>query len=290
MTTDWTSEVAKNMSGNSLYQRRARMTLPILVRQASAGQKIFYADLARELGMRLAWNLNYVLGSIGKTLHELGEQWNEDIPAIQCIVVNQKTGLPGSGVDRMIAGMSSLELDPRQKEALVQGILSDVFTYPKWPQVLQTLNLQVFESLLDTNSLKVLGHAGGGGETNEHKSLKKYVAEHPECVGLARSLAPGAPEHLLPSGDKIDVVFVSRNAMIGVEVKARVSNEQDLLRGLFQCVKYHAVLKACRAVENTSHEVRVLMAIEGRLPDRLIPVKNTLGVSVYEEVRAGGNA
>jgi len=58
-----TGEVAETMEGNKLYQERARRAMPILVRQALAGETIYYQDLADELGMPNPRNLNFVLGS-----------------------------------------------------------------------------------------------------------------------------------------------------------------------------------------------------------------------------------
>ncbi len=94
-----TARIAKGIFGDKLYQLRARVALPILVRQATAQQKITYGDLAEEIGIPNARNLNYVLGSVGTALLELGRKWDEEVPAIQCLVVNGATGLPGKGVD-----------------------------------------------------------------------------------------------------------------------------------------------------------------------------------------------
>lgn len=64
-----TAKIAKPISGDKLYQERARATLPLLVRQAHAGSPIRYGELAAELGMPNPRNLNYVLGSIGKAMN-----------------------------------------------------------------------------------------------------------------------------------------------------------------------------------------------------------------------------
>lgn len=49
-----TAVVAKYglLGGDKLYQKRARLTLPYLVRQAKAGQTIYYSDLAKELNSK----------------------------------------------------------------------------------------------------------------------------------------------------------------------------------------------------------------------------------------------
>ena len=46
-----TAEIATGFFGDKLYQQRARMVLPILVRQAQADKPIYYSTLAQEVGM-----------------------------------------------------------------------------------------------------------------------------------------------------------------------------------------------------------------------------------------------
>src|SRR5687768_120352 len=80
-----------------LYQQRAFRALPVLVRQAYAGQTIYYSEIARELSMENPRNMNYVLGAIGTSLRQLSAEWNEPIPPIQAIVINKADELPGEG-------------------------------------------------------------------------------------------------------------------------------------------------------------------------------------------------
>ncbi len=86
------------LSGDKLYQQRARAVLPVLVRQAKATQKIYYGDLAAEVSIPNPRNLNYPLGSIGNALKSLSKKWAIKIPQIQCIVVNKGSELPGEGI------------------------------------------------------------------------------------------------------------------------------------------------------------------------------------------------
>jgi hypothetical protein len=71
MARDTTAQIAEPIAGDKLYQHRARLALPLLVRQAEAGKPIIYSDLAEELGMPNPRNLNYPLGSIGSTIENL---------------------------------------------------------------------------------------------------------------------------------------------------------------------------------------------------------------------------
>ena len=136
-----TSDKAKTIFGDplddSLYQKRARAALPILVRQALAGEPIVYEDLAKELKMPNPRNLNFVLGSIGNTLSELGEKWPEKIPPIQALVVNKETALPGEGVH-----FFDEKMDLSQKKAIVRTKWEEVYKYQKWLDVLDKLGIQ----------------------------------------------------------------------------------------------------------------------------------------------------
>ena len=270
--------IAKHEPDKKLYQTRARAILPILVRQAVARQKISYGDLGKELNLHHRV-LRTPLGCIGDTLLELGEQWQEEIPPIQGLVVNQQTELPGNNVNFL-----RRKMDPWEKKAIVKVELEKVSNYPKWSDVLEELGLSPAEPL---NSQRVppADHRGGTAESDAHKRLKDYIARHPRAVGLNKSLAPGETECKLPSGDIPDVLFQGKRCHIAVEVKSHISDDADLRRGLFQCVKYRAILKACRSLEGGIYEVDVLLAIEGSLPKELIPVRNTLGVKVIENVR-----
>ena len=82
----------------------------------------------------------------------------------------------------------------------------------------------------------------GGGESEAHKALKRYVCEHPEIVGAASGW-DAQEEFALRSADELDVMFRSDRSWIGVEVKSRVSdgNPSDYERGSYQVVKYRAV-------------------------------------------------
>ena len=269
------------ISGNLTSQKQARTILPILVRQAMARQKITYGTLGEEIGVYFPLVLRYPLGCIRKTLGKLGKQWKEEIPHIQGLVVNQNTGLPGDGV----IFLYGRKPNPREKEAIVEEKLGEIFSYPKWLDVLEALGLPPAPPLDPHADEPPTDHQSGTAESEAHKRLKDYIAWHPEVIKLGKSLAPGETEVFLPSGDKVDVLFQNTKLHIAVEVKSHISNEADLRRGLFQCVKYRAILRACRSLEGGSYEADARLALEGSLPKALIPVRNTLGVTVIENIR-----
>jgi hypothetical protein len=284
-----TAEISASIRGDKLYQERARQALPILVRQAFSGAPMFYQQLADELGMLNPRNLNYVLGSIGKSLMELGESWKEQIPPLQCLVINQSDQLPGEGFGWFMPSASDWKsASKRQKKAFVQAVMQRIYIYPKWRLVLRALELEpVGQSY--TEVMERAANFRAGGESPEHLALKDFVKNHPSVVGVAKSYGPGVLEKGIPSGDRIDVFFDARQEWVGVEVKSAKSNQDDLVRGLFQCVKYRAVLNAMLVAEQRDIDARAILVLEGALPKELVPLKNMLGIQVVEQVRPAAN-
>lgn len=274
------AEAAEPFFGDKLYHERARRALPLLVRQAHAQQKIYYSNLATELRMPNPRNLDYVLGSIGQALIQLAKEWDADIPAIQCLVVNKSNELPGEGVGWFIDRNNFKNLSTKQKRIIVDSHLQQIYAYPYWKDVLSALELEPAASDMTALVEGARQVGRGGGESEHHKELKNTVAAHPEFVRLPTSVAKGVTEYLLPSGDLIDVLFRHRTHWIGVEVKSRISGVDDMSRGLFQCVKYRAVLEAYLASTDQPQNVRVVLYLDAELPASLIPLRNVLGVEV----------
>lgn len=279
-----TAKVSEPISGEKKYQVRAREALPLLVRQAEAGVPIFYSDLAEELGMPNPRNLNFVLGSIGQSLERLSKVWEVKVPPIQCLVINKNTGLPGEGVGWFLVKKEDFSTLPlKQQRAIVEAELQHVFSYPRWQEVLKALELEPattdFTSLINKSSGDT-----GGGESDEHKALKSYVALNPKVIGLTANTPVGTTEYYLPSGDSLDVSFDSKKVWVAAEVKSAKSAESDIVRGLFQCVKYRAVMEAVLLTESRPQNARALLVLESKLPKSLIPLRNILGVEVVEGI------
>lgn len=270
------------VQGDALYQRRAKKAFPILVRQACAWQPIHYSALAEELDMPNARNLNYVLGSVGQALREYGSERGIKIPPITCIVLNQQTRMPSAGVSWFMPVNRFNALTAAEKRTVVESQLHKIYCFPDWEKLLRHFSLEPLQAeaipLLD----KLRKYRRGKGEGPEHKALKARIAEHPELIGLPKAAGKGTIEYKLPSADLIDVLFEHQGKRIAVEVKSRISDEADLARGLFQCVKYHALLAAEMAVEGKKRNIRVCMVADRLFTKRLKELKNQLGIEVIE--------
>ncbi len=280
-----TSETATGFAGDQLYQQRARLILPILVRQAEAGKPIYYSDLAQEVGMPNPRNLNFPLGCIGDALNTLATEWDEEIPHIQSIVINQRDDTPGPGFDGFLEDRGFRWKDARERKAVLFEYRAKVSAYPYWGDVLSDLGLE--RSAPNVDDLIAEAGRRGGGEGPEHAALKEHVRTHPSTVGLSPDHSHGKAEQPLPSGDCVDVVFQSRNRLLAIEVKPAGCGNADVLRGLFQCVKYRSVMEAEVRYRQQLRTVEVKLVLGGDFPDELVPLRNSLAIEVIEKVQVG---
>jgi hypothetical protein len=173
-----------------------------------------------------------------------------------------------------------------ERQQIVEIELVKVFNYAKWDAVLSALNLAPLSDDGALESLKAQARQRGGvGECEGHRELKHFVATHPELLGID-GFGDGITEYVFPSADRIDVVFrdSKKGRWVGVEVKGPSSDDADILRGLFQCVKYSALREAELRSDSRNEDTRVILVLSNRLPHRLKQIKNLLGVEVIEGV------
>mgnify|MGYP006905786469 FL=1 len=227
-------------------------------------------------------NLNYPLGCIGDELNRLSSKWRREVPPIQALVVSKGASVPGRGFDTFLKARGKIWKTPEERKAILKTYIAEIANYPYWDEVLSELGLKPVASKIEDIIDKAMSF--GGGEGPEHKALKEYVRSHPECVGLPAGSAKGSVEAPLPSGDSIDVLFDRQDRIFAVEVKPASTPIHDVARGLFQCVKYRAVLQARADFNGDSRQVSVLLALGGEMPAVLLPLRNSLGVAVVERV------
>jgi hypothetical protein len=293
----------KFLYGESWASKYARKSLPVLVRwveeerasQAAVPPVHTYGELASELGnAKNAHPLQHALGVVGEVLLELQKEYpstfGANIPPIEMLVWRDGAGRPGDNAFPF-AGIA-IEDVKKLRESTLRSIAEQVrrkiFAYPHWREVLKALKLQPMTINLPEAKTVISdpGFGGrGGGEGVDHLRLKHYIAENYSLIGLRGKYAARLEEPLL-SGDAVDVMLehVSERRLVGVEVKGRLSLEADLIRGVFQCVKYRAVLNASeeyRTAANSewlARDVNVLLVTERALPAPLADFAKRLGV------------
>jgi hypothetical protein len=288
----------ESLQGETWTKLTARAALPLLIWCAKNGRTITYGHLDQEIVNRglghhvMAVQYGYPAGAIGSALIETEEEWGGPIPPLNALVVNARDGLPGKGVnfyleryyepDKTVDKMSADE-----KRAVIEEIHEDIFAYEHWDDILQDYSLRPIRNGIadDAEADKIEPPARGGwsseGESKKHRVLKEFVAKTPSTVGLPKNSKKGQMEYLFASGDKADIVFATRNGFLGVEVKSIISNDADLNRGLFQAIKYQALLRSEQKSLLCPPTARAVLVTERELPSSLKNLADILGIAVY---------
>jgi hypothetical protein len=270
-------------NGSKLYQRRAKLALPLLVARAKACRTFTYGQLAKLLDMPNPRNLNDVLGAVGHELEALSRNWKETIPPIECIVLNKTKKTPGRGIGFHMPVEKFNKLASLAKKQVIRDLLIDIWGYTKWDSILQ--HFELLPAALDFRLEELARKASygkAGGESQEHLLLKQYIARHPHILGLPKTAAD--IEYSFSSADQIDVLFRYDAEWVGAEVKSINSDESDILRGIFQCIKYRALLEAEQKFKRQTVSSRVFLVLGDKLPDILRDLVELLEVDVRENV------
>lgn len=262
------------------------LSIPILVRWAQNGcTSNTYRELIKELGMSKYSGIGHILGRIEDVIDALRKETNEPIPTLNALV-RGKDGLPSYGFSYVYAEYDSYP--PVVKKALVNAENAKAIEYELWDTVLRQLCLKpcVIYSQTDEDAIR-LGERFGTGEGPQHKALKEYICANPESIGI-RNVVKRDMEYPLLSGDRLDLYFEQKDGTrIAVEVKSKTSADYDVLRGIYQCVKYKAILDA----ENKSHgdfrKTRTLLVVESALSESNQQVKDSLGINVIDGFTKG---
>jgi hypothetical protein len=269
-----------------------RYLLPVV----AANTTITYGQIADALkedlvieGKVFPTHIGAVVGTLMERIHEV----ESNAPLINVLVVNQDTGQPGIGADGFLRewfDVNAKPLSKRQKTDLVAKAAREVYAYRKWPKVFQNLFGSTAPVVDPTTIIdgteqdgmppasKAKGY-GGPAESKEHKALKKYVFEHPASVGAPAKPDWGRPEFQLMSGDEVDVFFERGTRVDLVEVKSIRSSDPDLIRGVYQCVKYRAVFMAQRLGTTPDMQVVATLVVEAE------PAAHILDLAKLHKVR-----
>ncbi len=84
---------------------------------------------------------------------------------------------------------------------------------------------------------------GGGGESEAHKRLKNYVADHPETALGEKGLTCVKVEYSFCTGDRIDVLLEDQEGK-PVAVEIELSQNASQKEGFLQAIKYRALICA----------------------------------------------
>jgi hypothetical protein len=270
----------------------------MLIAAAADRKTVTYKDVARQIQRALGnpfarvapLNIGHVAGCLMDRIGEVAPK----APPINTLVVNAQTKLPGQGADwyvkRYLPKMKYPGLSDQAKREVLKPVHDDVFAYQEWNKVARkafgtdavkaTTKGEEKKGESDGKA-KRLGF-GGPSESPEHRRLKCYVKAHPTRFGAPADCGKGVIEKRLDSQDEIDVWFMVPGEQLAVEVKSARSLESDLRRGIFQCVKYRAILNAQWECEFSKDlpKVRAKLVSEAVLPRELLRLAKILDIEI----------
>lgn len=101
-------------------------------------------------------------------------------------------------------------------------------------------------------------------ESDEHRTLRLWARDN--AKQFTGKMGPsGETEWRLPSGDRVDAMHETVDGLWLIEAKSRRSGEDDMERGVYQCIKYRAVAEAVRTDSPHAPPVHAVLLTENDL-------------------------
>lgn len=245
-----------------------------------------YGDLLSALGYTSYSGIGRQLGNVETVLRKLRESTGAvDIPTLNALVKKPKLDRPADGFEFVYPNYKKLSVP--EKKIFIAGINEKACAYTKWNWVLKELGLKEAIPLSEyqLNTIKNVQFNNGGGEGAEHKNLREYIFEHPERIN-SYNIVFKETEYILPSGDRLDVYFEFEDRKhVAIEVKPSTSPEPDIIRGIFQCVKYQAVMEALKRIECQDYGIEVILLVAKNLSFQEKTLAEELGISYIENFK-----
>jgi hypothetical protein len=117
---------------------------------------------------------------------------------------------------------------------------------------------------------------GAGGEGENHKKLKEWIATHPEAIGL-KNVKKHELEYVFLSGDTVDILFELKNGNDAVvEIETTIP-----LPGCHQAIKYRALRCAERSLSLDSKKVKTIL-VAWEVPQKVIQFCKKYNILYYE--------
>ena len=253
----------------------ARKMIPVLISWAQAKlSPQYYSTLSKTIGQSTP-RIGYQLGVIGEIFDQLKEKSGEDVPYLNALVVNKGSKRPSDGLGAVIDGYDNVDVN--KQKAIANAANEKAYNYTKWQWVLEALGLLPFTGDIE-DKVRNGSYAHSASEGPLHNALKKYVLVHPNLVGVVNPIKSEIEYNLL-SGDRLDAYFLMPSGkQVAVEVKSRISMDSDILRGIYQCVKYKAVLTAECQAHGKAADVKSILVLENEPSSELRKTANMLSV------------
>ena len=289
---------------------------PLLIWCAANGEKITYEELNRYLLKEGFSEINYKGSSkrfMGHPAGLVGEYMlDQGLPIINSLLVQAGTGIPGSGAEHFIGQhLNASELRrynrltaSQKKKFLSDYIWSEIHAHD-WSPVIRANRLDLTKFSKSDFALKKpvkkkndkslkgnlgkykkqIGKRNFDGESAEHLKLKDLVLKNIDEIATLKKFRftrkDGSKEYLLPSADRIDLLFKNSRGVVGVEVKSIRSDDADLYRGIYQCIKYKYLIQAELLEDGKYPQAECILITQRPLPPELKELASRFNVKTY---------
>lgn len=256
-------------TNENLLEHALAPTLRWLIAVALDGSEMTYGDVKGKLEDEAGFSTVFAtrIGFVAGSLMDKIQTRVPDAPLINVLVVNQTDRQPSKGAGSFMARRfkeprlgeeGAKENHPQLWEDSFKRAAAEIYEYgpEKWsklyktvfgaPLTVEQIDQQREERKRGTeeDGIQVGRNYGPGGEGEFHRALRLWIKENPQAVNALFAGARTETESDLDSGDRIDVVYKCADRIVLLEVKSRISNDVDLRRGVYQCIKYRAVRAA----------------------------------------------
>ena len=253
----------------NLLEHALAPTMRKLIAVALDGTTATYGDIKEMLQRDADFSTIFAtrIGMVAGSLMDRIQKIEPDAPLINVLVVNQKDRQPSKGAggymgtrfeEARLFEEKAKKKYPKLWKTSFDAAAQEVYQLGEneWSE----LYCRVFGKELPATKIEQdrderqkgteqdglrMGRAyGKGGEGPFHKSLRLWVKDNPQEIRRSFAGAATETESNLDSGDRIDALYRCDDRIVVLEVKSRISNEIDMKRGVYQCIKYRAVRQA----------------------------------------------
>lgn len=268
------------------------MALEVLLDSAKIpGTTLTYERLARvmferygEKEMHNKQHYGKALGGAADAIIGEAKAAGIKVPPITVIVVSKAFGYASKGANQFVDRLKGdiyKERDPRRQQILKEE-QKKVWDFGEdgWTAIQVLLGQKPVKrkARMKADTTLPPPPRGGEGEGEKHKALKAWVLANPNYF-LEFGLFPeGGNEEYLQSGDSVDAMLWNEAMRLAVEVKPGKSLEQEMIRGIFQCVKYRHTINAESQVDPKRLPGNSVLVSTRPLTDKEQQIARTLDV------------
>ena len=246
------SEMIKPTDANLKSRGATEPLTRWLISTAKERKTLTYGEAKRRLETECGFGTTFPtrMGLVAGTAMDEILKHDPTAPLLNVLLVRSDTRLPGYRVDGYLrerfpeANSGDIRSNPEFRKNIVQKAAQYVYAYTGWDDLYR----QIFGNNPDPTTIETAERDGifygRKGEGDNHKRLRLWVKNNPGKLKNEYRKVKAETEVELLSGDRVDVVYYAKKKTVAIEVKSRDSNWADLRRGIYQCIKYRAVLGA----------------------------------------------